>query len=175
MMNIRRILYRIIKYTLFFLVFLFLVWFVLALTNRIKTFRVCVELPNGLIIGRLALLDPRKPYWSPNVTVKLTDGTTLIKDDVHSIFFSQSTTYGVAGPGNNPLKYYRFAFRPDTGFVLDINDMETYNRLKKEAGELIPFYGRFGRIDQINLLAAYYRLIKHPAYRRQNCRLNIFP
>jgi len=174
-MIIRRILYKIIKYTFFLRVFLFLVWFVLALTNRIKTYRVCVELPNGLIIGRLALLDLRKPYWSPNVTVKLPDGTALIKDDVHSIFFSESTTYGVAGPGNNPKNDYGFAFRPDVGFMLDSNDMETYNRLKKEAGELIPFYGRFGRIDQINLLAAYYRLIKHPAYRRQNCRLNIFP
>jgi len=33
----------------------------------------------------------------------------------------------------------------------------------------------FGPVDQINLLAAYYQLIKDPAYRRQNCRLNVFP
>ena len=91
---------KLLKYLSFSVFCFFLLSFCLIYTARNTKYRFCAELPNGLRIGREALFDPRKYLWTPNVVVKLPDGTTLVPGGSHSFYFSETTVYGdVNRPG----------------------------------------------------------------------------
>ena len=170
-----RLALRIIKYAFYAFLILALVLALWWLTYRIYRFKICAELPNGLLIGRVALFDSKEPYWNPNVTIKLPDGTSLIKHHVHSFYFSDSTAYGVAGPVYNSNMDYGFAYRPDIGFAQDTQSPKKYKKLREEAG--LPLGGAevLGYPTNRNLLSVYYKLIESPKYRREYCPLSIFP
>ena len=103
MRDLRRFLYKGMKYILFFLLFLGLLFFCLLLLSGLGTYerkQVCAELPNGLLIGYVSFVEPLKNAFYIHLTLKLPDGTALIKSDYHAdgFYFSKSTIYGVIVP-----------------------------------------------------------------------------
>jgi len=170
---ILKYLLRAMKYTALILLVLLLVFAVWWLGVRVYRYKVCVELPNGMLIGRVAVFDPKNYLWTPGVTLKLPDGTRMIKDPVHLVYFSKTTVYGTAGPLYRAQDDYHFAYRPDVGFILASKDWSKFEMLKEEAGELL----RSTRTHTINLnlLGAYMVFSEEPDYRRTFCPLSIFP
>ncbi len=135
----------------------------------------CIVLPNGMRIGHIAMIDPRKYVWRPGLTVKSPDGLNLLKDEVDDFSFTKTTAWGSAGPRNYwPYHYYNFIYRPDVGLIIDRNDPEGFNRLRAEAGPLINAY-RGGRTFATGLLSIYGALQDDPAYPRAQCPMSIFP
>ena len=124
MRYLRRFLYKGMKYILFFLLFLGLLFLCLLLLSGLGTYKraqICAELPNGLLIGYVSFVKPLKRISYLDITLKLPDGTALIKSDYHaySIDFSKSTVYGLLVPRYDKQKdNYAFAYRPDVGFFL---------------------------------------------------------
>ena len=182
------------KYVLFFflslclllgLLFLcLLLWFGLETYKRAH---VCAELPNGLRIGYVSFVKPLKNAFYINLTLKLPDGTALIKSDYHAdrFYFSKSTIYGVIVPRYDKQKdSYAFAYRPDVGFFLETDDPALYKKLKEEAGQLIILSGRGDtsfepqrpgeKILHTGISTTYLNLIEDPVYRRENCPLDFF-
>ena len=142
----------------------------------------CVVLPNGMLIGHEAYVDPDKYFWKPTVVLKFPDGTTALPDWVEHFYFSETTVYGgtLNGILGRDHPAYRpdvfFAYRPDVGFVYLHEDPETYRRLKEEAGPLIWVIKRRGDAKvHTNLLGTYMELKKAPANRRSFCPLRILP
>ncbi len=159
---IPRVLYRAVKYTLFFLLYFslfLLLCFALTIPYAYERSSVCVEFPNGLLLGWASFVNPERIAWtltssilsldwqvdhfSEHLAFKLPDGTVLIKGDAENVDFSASTVYGYALPYSRHLssgrsqESYGFAYRPDTGFVLRRDDPELFEKLVEEAGELI--------------------------------------
>jgi hypothetical protein len=142
----------------------------------------CVVLPNGMLIGREAYIDPDRYFWNPIVVLKYPDGSVALSDWVEDFYFSETTVYGGTLNGiigrDNPA--YRpdvfFAYRPDVGLVYRHEDPETYRRLKEEAGPLIWVMKRAGATEvHTNLLGTYLELKKDRANRRSFCPLRILP
>ena len=148
-----RLLHRTLAHVTNFLLLLLLFWFLLALWGRYSKYQACVGLPNGSIIGREAILDPRtlfNPYrWSPDsrVILKLPNGSPLITDEVFPIYITETTVYGRGEPRDRSKASYAFAYRPDVGLVYEHTDPDTYAKLEGEAGELLDLlfdkYERF--------------------------------
>lgn len=175
MMYLLKLVFKIVKYTLYLFLVLLLALAMWWLTYRVYRHKICAVLPNGLLIGHAALFDLDKPYWTPNVTIKLPDGTSLIKEYVDLFYFSDTTAYGWAGPNNSPVIDYGFAYRPDIGFAKSTDEPEKYQKLRAEAG--LPLGGAevLGYPTNTNLLYVYYKLIESPDYRREYCPLSILP
>ena len=145
---------------------------------------VCVELPNGLLLGYEALVDPDRPYWRPNVILKYADGTPVFSDWVEDFYFTETTVWGgtlnafLNGLGGGGRKHpaYRedvfFAYRPDVGLVYRHEDPDAYERLKQEAG---PIIWVLGPEVHTNLLGTFLKLKKDPASRRTFCPLRVLP
>lgn len=163
---------KILKYFSIFLLTLFVIWFVLALYHRINVRRVCVELPNGLRIGYAAVFDLQEFVWEPDIVLKLPNGTTLTTEHVESFYFTETTVYGHAGPRFEPQKDYAFLYRTDVGLILEKDEPERYERLKKAAGQIIWIRGN---LIHTNLMGTYYKGIEKPAYIRSKCTLSLFP
>ena len=178
------------KYILFFLLFLGLLFFCLLLLSGLGTYKrtqVCAELPNGLRIGYVSFVEPLKKRGYIYLTLKLPDGTALIKNDYHadSFYFSKSTIYGVIVPRYDKQKdNYAFAYRPDVGFFLETEDPALYKKLKEEAGQLMILSGRDDtsfepqrpgeKMVHTDIALTYLYLIEDPVYRRQGCPLDFF-
>ena len=178
------------KYILFFLLFLGLLFFCLLLLSSLGTYKrkqVCAELPNGLRIGYVSFVQPLKNAFYLHLTLKLPDGTALIKSDYHadSFYFSKSTIYGVIVPRYDKQKdNYAFAYRPDVGFFLETEDPALYKKLKEEAGQLMILSGRDDtsfepqrpgeKMLHTDISGTYLNLIKDPVYRREDCPLDFF-
>ena len=195
MRSLRRLLYKGMKYILFFLLSLCLLLFVGLLMSGYEKDRVCAELPNGLLIGYVSFIKPLKNVFYLHITLKLPDGNALIESDYYanSFYFSKSTVYGVIVPRYGPQGYrHGFAFRPDVGFVLNAKDSDLYEKLEEEAGQLfiihrgdkpfsqwgdIPFKPQQPGQNMVHtdIAGTYLRLIEDPLYRRENCPLDIFP
>lgn len=139
---------------------------------RVYRHQICTEFPNGLIAGWDGLFNRNKYLWAPSMVLKRPDGSVLIKDNIDSVYFSETTVFGWTGPNLPPDNEYKFAYRNDAGLVHEYNDPERYQKLVDEAGELIWVYGR--KMDT-NLWGAYDEMIKDPVYRRTFCPLPIFP
>ncbi|MEJ8573107.1 hypothetical protein V3328_16565 [Microbaculum marinum] len=145
---------------------------------------VCIQLPNGLLLGREALVDPYTPYWQPNVILKYPDGTPVLSDWVDSFYFTETTVWGgtlngvlkgLGGDGRDHPAYREsvfFAYRPDAGLVYLHEDPDTYERLKQEAGQIIWV---LGPEVHTNLLGTFLKLVEDPASRRKFCPLPILP
>lgn len=97
--------------------------------------RQCVALPNGLYLGYSAVFNFHKPAISAGGTIKFTDGTPLVDQDLWSIFVSDTSAFGVA-MGSERDGGRAFAWRADTGLVFQEDDQETYNLIVDEAGPL---------------------------------------
>jgi len=164
-----------LKYLILLLFALFVVWFALALYQRINAYRVCAKLPNGLLIGYAALFDPQEYLWTPNVVLKLPDGTILIPENVGWFYFSETTVYGSAEPKLDAKWDYAFAYRPDVGLILEKDEPDRYKKLKNEAGQLIWIYGDQGNPVHTGLMGTYYKSIEDPAFRREGCPITLFP
>ena len=179
------------KYILFFLLFLGLLFLCLLLLSGLGTYKreqVCAELPNGLLIGYVSFVEPLKKRGYIYLTLKLPDGTALIKSDYHaySLYFSKSTVYGAIGPRYDRQKdNYAFAYRPDVGFFLEEENPDLHKKLKEEAGQLMILSDtdedtsfepqRPGeKMVDVGIAITYLRLIKDPVYRRQDCPLDFF-
>ncbi len=187
--------YRLIKYG-------FLVascsFFVLLVISLYRTRQICAELPNGAILGYTAFLDPTQFLWEPYPTLKARDGTTLIQSERHleSLSFSKTTVYGVVGPRSSLTDsegfYSSFAYRPDVGLVLAERNGALYRKIVKEDTTskrsriprgLLEYHARLfnaalpkmGEHTLIDIFIAYNYLSGDPAYRREDCPLDIFP
>ncbi len=191
--------YRLIKYA-------FLVascsFFVLLVISLYRTRQICVELPNGAIIGYMAFLDPKQSLWDAYPTLKAPDGATLIHNDNYadSFSFSETTVYGTVGPRldlhGRSGPFHAFAYRPDVGLVIEEENPALYRKIVKEdrrkegrrnPGRIAPglkeYYARLTKMPALkntengvtDIWTTYEYMSKVPAYRRENCPLDIFP
>ena len=61
----------------------------------------CVRLPNGLNIGKQALIDLSRPYFRPDIVPKFNNGKSLLLGDAWPFFATETTVYGTA-EANDP-------------------------------------------------------------------------
>ncbi|MEM6711461.1 MAG: hypothetical protein AAF590_04195 [Pseudomonadota bacterium] len=87
--------------------------------------RQCVALPNGLNLGYSAMFDITDPWFQPRGTIKFPSGKPLIAEYPSFVFVSDTTAFGAT-----------FAWRADTGVVLQRDDQETFDQIIAEAGPL---------------------------------------
>lgn len=118
------------------------VTFALIAQRGIKT--SCVRLPNGMNIGYQALIDLGAPYFKPDVVPKFDNGASLLPGDAWPFFATKSTVYGLAEGADHNSDFW-FAWRKDTGLILQKNKPEQYDKIVSEAGELLEHteYGMF--------------------------------
>jgi len=125
----------------------------------------CVRLPNGLNIGKQALIDLGEPYFQPDVVPKLDNGTALLPGEAWPFFATATTVYGTAEE-ENQTDDFRFVWRKDTGLVLKREDPERYARLIKEAGTLLEGT-RYGGFSSHMVML---ELQKYTAFQGHTCR-----
>lgn len=183
--KIRNFFYKGSIYVLTLPFFAFLLFYISAVPIVYYQYKICAEFPNGVLMGRTSFLDARTisrlidpyPDWL-SVSLKLPDGTILIRGDISELHFSKSTVYATIDT------FYRFAYRLDVGLVLAEENLELYSKLKKEAGELItpPLEGerryRPPRSDSYSngyIAKIFFGLTGDSAYLRKGCPLDIFP
>jgi len=77
----------------------------------------CVQLPNGLNIGKQALIDLSRPYFRPDIVPKFDNGQSLLPGDAWPFFSTETTVHGLAEE-TDPQDDFWFAWRKDTGLVL---------------------------------------------------------
>jgi len=77
----------------------------------------CVQLPNGLNIGKQALLDLNRPYFRPDIVPKFDNGQSLLPGDAWPFYATETTVHGLALEAD-PEDDFWFAWREDTGLVL---------------------------------------------------------
>jgi hypothetical protein len=141
----------------------------------------CVQLPNGLLLGDEAYVDPDRNYWMPNVVLKYPDGATVQSGWVESFHFSETTVWGrtasgsLNGLGGESREHpayddaVSFAYRPDVGLVYSHEDPAAYRRLRVEAGPIV------WNDDDTNLLGTYLELREDPEFSRSFCPLSLLP
>ena len=56
----------------------------------------CVRLPNGINIGKQALIDLSASYFKPNIVPKFENGASLLSGDAWPFFVTETTVYGLA-------------------------------------------------------------------------------
>lgn len=125
----------------------------------------CVQLPNGVNIGRQALVNLARPYFRPEVVPKFANGKSLLPGDAWPFFTTETTVYGTA-EANDPNDDFRFVWRRDAGLIRKDEDPIRYERLIEEAGPLLEGtrYGGFG--SEVIMR----ELQKQPDYANQTCR-----
>lgn len=125
----------------------------------------CVQLPNGMNIGKQALIDLNRPYFRPDIVPKFPNGKSLIPGDAWPFFVTKTTVYGTAIE-KDADDDFRFVWRMDTGLVRRDEDPTRYQRLIEEAGPLLEGtrHGGFG--TEIIM----WQLQKQPEYANQSCR-----
>ncbi len=202
--KVRRYFYKSAAYTLILPFFLVVVLHILLIPVAYQDARVCVKLPNGLLIGWHSYIDTKEiitpingRMWT-HVALKLPDGTILISGN-RTFHFTKSTVYGNVDPlvrqpsrhkfglKNTKSGYYyqKFAYRNDVGLVFAKENRKLYEKLIKEAGQPIqaPLWltygddskGYSGKYVSTNLAGAFFAMRKDPTYRRESCPLDIFP
>jgi len=171
-----RILRHALKVLTFILGIVLLVWSGLALNHRVNEYKKCAALPNGLLIGHAALIDPKNYLWQPNIVLKLPNGITLIPEYVGWFDFSKTTVYGHIEIKNNPERDIAFLYRADTGLIFETNEPKRYEALKNEAGPLLWMSGKKMRNPHgRGLMGTYYNEIEKPTYDGPTCILNLLP
>ena len=125
----------------------------------------CVRLPNGLNIGKQALIDLSRPYFRPDIVPKFNNGKSLLLGDAWPFFATETTVYGTA-EANDPNDDFRFIWQRDAGLIRKGEDPIRYERLIDEAGPLLEGtrYGGFG--SEVIMR----ELQKQPDYTNQTCR-----
>ena len=106
------------------------VWLVVVFNAK---FRTCVQLDNGLNLGYEAVFDLSSPYFMPIAVPRFANGTPLLRDDMWSIYVTDTTIYGWA-LGLSSEEDYDYAWRADTGLILKNDFPRLYEKLVAEAG-----------------------------------------
>ncbi len=125
----------------------------------------CVQLPNGLNIGKQALIDLNTPYFRPDIVPKFDNGRSLLPGDAWPFFATETTVYGLAEE-TDPRDDFWFAWREDIGLVLKTENPALYEKMVSEAGT--PF-GRTG-IDIVSSHIVMMELQKKSKHANQTCR-----
>lgn len=125
----------------------------------------CVQLPNGLSIGKQALIDLNRPYFMPDIVPKFRNGKSLLPGDAWPFFTTETTVHGLALEAD-PEDDFWFAWREDTGLVLKTENAALYEKLVSEAGTPMGNKG-------INIVGSHIvmmELQRQPEYANQTCR-----
>lgn len=146
--------------SLFFISLIPALWVFIAFNTK---YRSCVQLPNGLNLGYEAVFDLSSPYFKPIAVPKYPDGTPLIRKQTWAIYITETTLYG--STMNPDDTEHRFAWRADTGLVLQKTDSKHYDRLIAEAGPANKDIGA----GQIGAGAALNRLLEQKQSNVQKC------
>ena len=125
----------------------------------------CVQLPNGLKIGKQALLDLSRPYFLPDIVPKFANGRSLLPGDAWPFFATVTTVHGRAMLEDH-RQDFRFAWRKDTGLVLKREEPERYEILVSQAGTNIGETTSTIVDSHIVMMA----LQERPEYAGQTCR-----
>jgi hypothetical protein len=128
----------------------------------------CVRLPNGINIGKQALIDLSASYFRPDIVPKFENGASLLFGDAWPFFVTETTVYGLALEADYRNDFW-FAWRKDTGLVRKNEEPERYDKIVSEAGDLLEHteYGGFdSHIVMINLQ-------KSPEHQNQTCRTRL--
>lgn len=125
----------------------------------------CVQLPNGMNIGKQALIDLSRSYFKPDIVPKFENGKSLLPGDAWPFFATETTVHGLATEAD-PKKNFWFAWREDTGLILKRQNLSLYEKLVSEAGETMGNNG----INVVGSHIVMMELQKRPAYANQTCR-----
>ena len=125
----------------------------------------CVQLPNGINIGKQAVFDLSSPLFLPEVVPKYKNGRSLLPGDAWPFFATETTVYGTA-EAKDTKDDFGFVWRMDTGLIRWDEDPVLYDRLIEEAGPLLEGtqYGGFSSAIIMQ------ELQKQPEYADQKCR-----
>ena len=125
----------------------------------------CVQLPNGLNIGKQALIDLNRPYFRPDIVPKFDNGQSLLPGDAWPFYATETTVHGLALEAD-PEDDFWFAWREDTGLVLKTEDPALYEKLISEAGAPMGNKG----INVVGSHMVMMELQRRPEYSNQTCR-----
>ena len=125
----------------------------------------CVQLPNGLNIGKQALIDLSRPYFRPDIVPKFDNGRSLLPGDAWPFFATGTTVHGLAEEAN-PQDDFWFAWRKDTGLVLKAENPALYEKLVSEAGTPLGNRG----INVVSSHIVMMELQKKTEFAGQTCR-----
>ena len=125
----------------------------------------CVQLPNGLNIGKQALLDLNRPYFRPDIVPKFDNGQSLLPGDAWPFYATETTVHGLALEAD-PEDDFWFAWREDTGLVLKAEDPALYEKLVSESGAPMGNKG----INAVGSHVVMMELQRRPEYANQTCR-----
>ena len=125
----------------------------------------CVQLPNGLNIGKQALIDLNRPYFRPEIVPKFDNGQSLLPGDAWPFYATETTVHGLALEAD-PDNAFWFAWREDTGLILKADDSALYEKLVSEAGTPMGSKG----INVVGSHMVMMELQRRPEYADQTCR-----
>lgn len=125
----------------------------------------CVQLPNGLNIGKQALIDLNRPYFMPDIVPKFRNGRSLLPGDAWPFYATETTVHGRALEAD-PEDDFWFAWREDTGLVLKTENSVLYEKLISEAGTPLGNKGVRGVDSHIVMM----ELQSRSEYAYQTCR-----
>jgi hypothetical protein len=132
----------------------------------------CVELPNGLLVALAPNPRPHGRRGSQIRILKEPDGKVIVPAPSQSLTITQTTVFGRAGPTVDREELYSFAYRPDTGLVLESKNPELLARVVEAAGRQI-WLGN--KRSWVSSHSAYSDGLNHPKYWRTDCPANKFP
>jgi len=125
----------------------------------------CVQLPNGLNIGKQALIDLSRPYFRPDIVPKFDNGKSLLPGDAWPFFTTETTVHGLALEAD-PDDDFWFAWREDTGLVLKTENAALYEKLVSAAGTPMGNKG----INVVGSHIVMMELQRRHEYANQTCR-----
>lgn len=125
----------------------------------------CVQLPNGLNIGKQALIDLSRPYFRPDIVPKFDNGKSLLPGDAWPFYATATTVYGRALEAEAEDDFW-FAWRKDTGIVFKAENAALYEELVSESGTPLGNKGVRGVDSHIVMM----ELQRRPEYANQTCR-----
>ncbi|MEN8710186.1 MAG: hypothetical protein ABF310_09260 [Paracoccaceae bacterium] len=125
----------------------------------------CVQLPNGLNIGKQAVIDLSEPFFIPDIVPKFKNGKSLLPGDAWPFYATNTTVHGLAD-GHDTQNVFWFAWRHDTGLVLRKDNPELYETLVSEAGAPMGNKG----ISLVDSHVVMMELQEQPNYANQKCR-----
>lgn len=125
----------------------------------------CVRLPNGLSLGKQALVDLRAPFLRARIVPKFANGDALLPGDAWPLFVTATTVYGTA-EATNPKDDFKFVWRQDVGLVRRDANADLYNLILSQAGPLLQGT-RDGGFDTSVVMGD---LLKTPSFQLQRCR-----
>ena len=141
---------------------------VLALAGYRGVPTSCVRLPNGINIGKQALIDLSTPYFRAEIVLKFENGASLLPGDAWPFYATKTTVYGLALGADYHSDFW-FAWRMDTGLVLKENEPERYEIITVEAGERL--YGTDTAVIGSGIV--FMNLKKTIQFQNQTCRTRL--